>query len=222
MKRIKGGFLMDDFSKWQYEVLGNKVVENLNKRNYNALYAATKEEAKQKILDIIEKGSSIGLGGSHTLNQLGVIESLRKQEYNLLDRYDPNLSAHEVNELLRQSLLSDYYLTSTNALTLDGQMVNIDGRGNRVAAMIFGPKRVIVVVGANKITNTLEEAMDRTRNIASPRNSKRLDRKTPCTFTGKCEDCGSSERICRQIIVTHSQMIPGRVTVIVVGETLGF
>jgi len=113
-------------------------------------------------------------------------------------------------------------LTSTNALTLDGQLVNIDGRGNRVSAMIFGPRRVIIVAGANKISTTLEEAMHRVRNTASPRNAKRLERNTPCTVTGKCEHCSSSESICRQIVVTSSQMVPGRVTVIIVGESLGF
>lgn len=217
-----GDLVMDEFFRWQGSVLARELVNRLQQKNYSASYCDTKEEAKQKILDMLEENSTIGLGGSYTLNQLGIIDEIRSGPFKLLDRYDPRLTPQQVNEVLRQSLLCDYYLTSTNAITLDGQLINIDGRGNRVAAMIFGPKKLIIVAGVNKIVNTVEEGILRTRNLASPRNAKRLEKNTPCTITGKCEDCGSSDRICRHMVITHSQMIQGRATFIIVGESLGF
>jgi len=214
---------MKDFKKWHYATISKKVIEALNKNHFEAFYVDNKEEARKKVLSLIEKGASIGLGGSITLMEMGIIDDLRSGDYVLYDRYDPNLTPAELVEVFRKSMLADYFLTGTNAITLDGKLVNIDGRGNRVAAMIYGPKKVIVVAGANKIVKNVDEALSRIGMVAAPRNAERLDRNTPCRELGYCIDCNSKDRMCSfTTIIGKQELTPNRITVILVGEDLGF
>jgi L-lactate utilization protein LutB len=213
---------MDNNKKWYYEKKVEKLFENLKAKNYEAYYVETKEDAKKKILELIKEGSTIGLGGSATLNEIEIIPELRSDKYKLFDRYKPGLTPDETYDIFRKALLSDYFITSTNAITINGELVNVDGTGNRAGAIMFGPDKVIFVAGYNKIADSMDEAIDRVRNEAAPINSKRLSRKTPCTTTGQCGDCNSPERICNSLLVTYRQNKPGRGIVIIVGEELGY
>lgn len=213
---------MDTNKEWYYEKLVDKTIENLKAKNYDVYYVKTREDAKKKILELIEQGSSIGLGGSATLNEIGIIPELRCDKYQLFDRYKPGLISDELMDVFRKSLTADYFLTGTNAITIQGELVNMDNTSNRVSAMMFGPKKVIIVAGYNKITMSVDEAINRVRKYAAPINAKRLNRKTPCAVTGQCTDCSSPERICTNLVVTYKQNVPGRGIVILVAEELGF
>lgn len=202
------------------ETLAKEVIKNLTKRNMEGFYVRDRQEAKLLALSLIEKEELTSWGGSVTLDEIGILDELKKN-YNCLDR-DTTRSIQEKNELYANAISADNYLMSTNAITTDGQLINIDGAGNRVSALIFGPKRVIVICGINKISHSLEEGMSRAKNIASPMNAIRLKRKTPCVKTGKCSNCLSPECICGQIVITRRSSIPKRIKVIIVGENLGF
>ena len=167
----------------------------------------------------------VGLGGSVTLREIGVPHALKERGFKVADHWiarAKKASANEILELRRQQLNSDVFITSTNALTENGELVNIDGAGQRVAAMIFGPKKVVIVAGANKIVKDLEEGFYRARNIAAPINAKRLDRSTPCAVTGICSDCDSGDRICNVTTIIHRKPGITNATVIIVGEELGY
>lgn len=213
---------MEPNKKWYIDSMVGRTEKNLRARNYDVYYVDTKEDARKKILEIIEEKSTIGLGGSVTLNEIGIIPELRSGKYELLDRYKEGLTHDEVHDIHRKSFFADYYLTGTNAITEQGELVNMDNTGNRVGALMFGPKRVIIVAGYNKIVRNLEEAVDRVRNYASPVNARRLNRKTPCAQTGKCADCSSPDRICGNLVITYKQYKPNRGIVILIGEELGY
>lgn len=199
-----------------------KTAAALIKNNFDAYIAETGEDAVRIMLSLINEGDSIGLGGSATLSELGVIDVLRSPKYKLFDRYAEGITPEQVGEILRQSLLADVFVTSTNAVTENGELYNVDGRANRVAAMLFGPKSVIVIAGYNKIVSDLIEADKRVKSIAAPMNCVRLKRGTPCTINGSCMDCKSDGRICADKVVMARQMTKGRVKVILVGEELGY
>lgn len=202
-----------------------EAITALKKNNMGAIYAKDKDEATKIAFGMIPEKSSIGLGGSITLEEIGLLAKLRgSPNINLLDRYAPDLSQKQASELIRQSLLSDIYISGSNAITLEGEIINTDGRGNRVAALIFGPKKVIIIVGKNKIVKDQAAAFVRIRDTAAPMNTKRLDKKTPCKTTGKCEDCSSPERICRfHTIITKQKPEPKpRINVIIVDDDLGY
>ncbi|MDR1832334.1 MAG: lactate utilization protein [Fusobacteriaceae bacterium] len=210
----------------QYALLGPQVVKNLESRNFAAYYCATKEEALQKALSLIPDGSTVSWGGSVTVAEIGLIDAVyQNKTLTLLDR-DKTTTPEDRMESMRQALLCDVYLTSTNALTEDGILVNIDGNGNRVAAQTFGPKSVIMIVGMNKLTKTFREAIVRARNYAAPANTLRISAtnplKTPCAATGSCGDCKSPDSICSFIVETRMCKFKGRTKVILVGESLGF
>lgn len=212
---------MNQFKKWQYQSIAKGMVEVLKKRHYDAHYAEDLNEAKKLVLDMVPEGVTIGLGGSMTVKDMGLLEEFRSGRYNLIDRYNqPNWQA-EV-EAYRQALHSDYFVCGTNAITRNGELVNIDSSGNRVSAMIFGPKRVIIVAGANKIVDNLDEAMKRLKKIA-PLNCKRLNHKTPCAESGKCEDCQIQARMCNYTsIIHHGMKVEGRISIILIAEETGF
>lgn len=212
---------MNPIKKWHYECLAKDMVKVLNKKHYNALYAESADEAKQLVLDMIEEGASIAVGGSVTINEMGLIEEFRKPKYNFFDRFKQPSFEAEV-QLFRQSFLADYLVSSTNAITKTGELVNMDCSGNRVASMILGPNKVIIIAGANKIVGTVDDAMKRIKEIA-PMNSKRINHKTPCAKTGKCEDCDCQDRICNYTTIIHNgHKFKDRITVILVPEELGF
>lgn len=203
-----------------YELRAQTVIKQFAKRNIEGYYCANKEETVKLMLSFIDEGKSISWGGSNTITELGIKDLLENGNYVLVDR--DKFTGEERTIKMREAFFSDYYLTSSNAVTQDGLLVNIDGNGNRVAAICFGPKQVIVVVGINKLVPTVEHAVDRIRNYATPPNAIRLDYDTPCSKSGVCSDCLVKDCICGQILVTRYNRNPGRIKVIIVGETLGF
>ena len=208
-----------------------KTIENLRKNNMAAYFAETKEEALDIIKGLMNKGETVSVGGSVTLNEAGVLDLLRCGDYEFLDRYKEGLTREEVTEIFRKSFFADTYLVSSNAITEEGELYNVDGNANRVAAMLFGPKSVIVLAGKNKIVENLKEAEKRVKTVAAPKNVKRLSMKTYCSEKGYCmglEDekmcagCGSDDRICASYTVMARQRIKDRVKVIIVNEELGY
>ncbi|MFC1989259.1 lactate utilization protein [Chloroflexota bacterium] len=207
--------------EWYKETLASRVIKSLEKNNMTGVYVRTKEEALDKVISLIPEGSKVGFGGSLSLDQIGVKDVLRKGNYHFIDRNVPGLSEDEVDKLRKESLLADVFLTSTNALTVDGKLVNIDGYGNRVAAISFGPGKVIVVAGINKIVPDLEAAMRRIKDYATPIHAVRLNRPVPCAQTGVCVDCHAPQRLCNIVCIIESQRSKDRIIVIIVGEELG-
>jgi len=197
------------------------VIKNMEKRGIQGHYCETKEDACEMILSMIQDKSLVSWGGSATINSLGVKEKLADRDVEIIDPYGTTDPAESI-ERRRQGLMSDYYLMSTNAVTINGELVNIDGTSNRVAALCFGPKKVIVVVGANKLARGLDDAMERAKLYAAVPNNVRLKRNTPCTVTGFCSDCLSKDCICCNIVTTRYCSTPGRIQVILVNENLGF
>ena len=229
---------MSQEREWFYRERAEIVATNLQKRNMNAQYVSTREKALPIILDMIPEGVKVVRGDSITLDQIGVIPELRKRHQNkYIDPFEINPDGswlHEREErlnLMRETFTCDVFITSTNAITLDGKLVNIDGLGNRVAAMVFGPKKVIVVAGANKIVQDVEEALKRIRGVAAPVNAMRHFLKhqlvefadLPCVKTGKCIDCNHDSRICNYTVIIEGAMIrqKGRINVVLIGEELG-
>lgn len=200
---------------------GATVVKNLQRRGFDAYYCADKEAALAKALELIPETDVVAWGGSVTLAEVGLLDAVKKRNP-VIDR-DTAKNAEEKIELMRKALLCDTFIMSSNAITSDGQLINIDGNGNRVAALIFGPKQVVVIAGVNKIAGSFEAAMDRARNIAAPVNAQRFaGLATPCAKTGLCADCQSPDSICAQFVVTRRCRTKGRIKVILVGESLGF
>ena len=200
---------------------GATVVKNLQRRGFDAYYCADKEAALAKALELIPETDVVAWGGSVTLAEVGLLDAVKKRNP-VIDR-DTAKNAEEKTELMRKALLCDTFIMSSNAITSDGQLINIDGNGNRVAELIFGPKQVVVIAGVNKIAGSFEAAMDRARNIAAPINAQRFaGLATPCAKTGLCADCQSPDSICAQFVVTRRCRTKGRIKVILVGESLGF
>lgn len=204
------------------------LIEKLAENNIPAFYLKSGEDAFNKVMTMIPEGSTVGFGDSVTLRQIGVIDALEAGSYVFLNPWRPGISVEENIELKKQALTSDVFVTGTNALTLDGKIVNVDGLGNRVAAILFGPGKVIIVIGINKIVENLKEALDRIRNIAAPLNVKRhpeFDPMPPCGLTGECTDCSSPWRICNKTVIIESQFNNNKyrpvITVVIVGEKLG-
>lgn len=208
-----------------------KTLENLKKNNMEPYFVQTGEEANELLFSLIPEGSTVGCGGSATLNQLGTLDDLRQGNYNFLDRYATTDKA-EIDEIYHKSLMADVYLMSTNAITENGELYNVDGASNRVAALVFGPKSVIIVAGVNKIVADLDEAQRRVKTVAAPLNCKRLGKKTYCAEKGICaaldatdcvaDGCSSPDRICRNYVISGPQVQKNRIKVILVNEELGY
>ena len=212
---------MTQMEKAYFEKRGQILVKNLRNRHFDAWYCDTKEDALAKVLELIPEGAKIGWGGVLSAQQIGLFDALRAGNYNLLDR-DLCQTQEEREQMMKDALFADVFLTGANGLSLDGQMVNIDGTGNRVAATIFGPKSVLVIAGMNKVSDTLEEAVRRARTVAAPLNKARLGNEgTPCAVTGVCGDCKAERCICNQIVITRHCRPVGRIKFILVGEDLG-
>ncbi len=200
----------------------SEVLQHLEKNGFEALYFEKRQEAEDYILDQIEPGMKVGLGGSMTLKTMDLLNKVEEKGAIGLDHNRLGLTKEEAAEITRQQSESDIFLTSTNALTQKGYLVNCDARGNRVANMIFGPKRAIIVTGKNKICADVEDAMDRIANVAAPPNSKRLKLNNPCVETGRCMDCNSPTRICRAYTILKRKPLAIAMTVVIIGENLGF
>ncbi len=212
---------MDSIKKWFRECQAKDMVETLNKKGYNAIYAEDAQSARDLVASIIPHGASVGVGGSVTLSQTGILQDLQSGVYQFIDRYNqPSFEA--MCEKYKEAYTADFFVTGTNAVTRQGELVNIDATGNRVGPMAFGPDKVIVVAGTNKIVRDINAGIMRTKEIA-PINAKRIKHQTPCTSDGQCHDCTCQKRICNITSIIHNcYKFPGRITVIMVAEELGY
>lgn len=212
---------MADPKQKYYEKRGQILVKNLRSRHFDAYYCADKAAALEKALELIPKGASVGWGGAMSAQQIGLVDAVRSSDYAAIDR-DKGTTPEERTAIQKKCLSADVFLTGANALSMDGEMVNIDGTGNRVAAIVYGPETVLVVAGMNKVEDTLEDAITRARTVAAPINKQRFPNMTPCEVTGTCADCKSEGCICNQILITRHCRPAGRIKFIIVGEELGF
>lgn len=213
---------MEAMTTKRNQLRAQQLIQALKQRNMEASYAATKEEALEQALAWIPEGSCIGWGGSVSIDAIGLKDAVRQGNYRVIDR-DTAANAEEKEAMYRRILADcDYFLTSTNAISQDGVLVNIDGTANRLAAMCYGPRHVLYIVGMNKVVATAEDALRRARNEAAPINAMRFGLKTPCSKTGCCYDCKSPDTVCCQILFTRFNHTPGRVKVILVDDSLGY
>ena len=207
--------------KQYYENAARTIIAGLEKRQMEGYYCADCEAAVKKVLELVPAGSSISWGGTMTLAESGVMDALRSGSFTLIDR-DLAKTKEEQKEVYARTVCSDFFFMSTNAITMDGELINVDGRANRVACLCAGPENVIVLAGMNKVVATVEEGHDRARNIAAPMNTVRLHKDTPCATRGKCYNCLKPDCVCSQIVITRRSGIPGRIKVILIGEELGY
>lgn len=212
---------MTEQMKTYYEKRAQVLVKNLKSRHFEAYYCPDSASALAKALELIPEGASVGWGGALSAQQIGLIDAVKSGDFAAIDR-DTAKTPEEREAALRRCLSADVFLSGANALSLDGEMVNIDGTGNRVAAIAYGPKAVLVIAGMNKVCDTLEDAVTRARTVAAPMNKQRFPFKTPCEVTGACADCKSEESICNQILITRNCRPAGRIKFVLVGEELGF
>ncbi len=204
-----------------YENQAATIIKKLNMRKMEGYYCKNVEDAKAKMLELIgNEKKTVGYGGSMTLDENGFKDSVTAAGHELIIRENYK-TPEEEKELKSKLTNADFFLMSTNAITLDGELVNIDGRGNRVSYLIYGPDNVIVIAGMNKVVSTVEDGYRRIRNIATPPNCNRLACKTPCATTGKCGEC-FTDSICCEFVTTRMSRVPNRIKVILVGETLGY
>lgn len=213
-----------EFEPSVYRMQAKRIITNLDSRNMNGYYYDSVEEAIQSVVDLIPEGATVGLGGSTTLLQCGLLDRLRTLPITLYDRYKEGISKEEINDMRTKSLIADVFIASTNALTLDGQLVNVDGIGNRVAAMINGPKKVILFAGVNKIVDSIESGFERIHMQTGPINVQRFGADTPCRDTGICERevCRAPKSICNKYVVIEGEWDKDRMHVVIVGESFGF
>lgn len=205
-----------------YEILAGKIIEKLKLRRMEGYYAATREEALSLVKEkFLTDGVSVAWGGSMTLEEVGVMDYLKESGCILYDRSAPKTLEEE--RIMKGNIINaDYFLMSTNAITIDGELVNIDGKANRVSFLCYGPEKVLILAGMNKVVTNVEEGIHRVRNFASPPNTMRLHKNTPCAVNGRCGDCLSEDCICSQIVVTRHSTIRNRIQVVLIGEELGF
>lgn len=204
-----------------FATLADTIIKHLEQRGMEGYFYEDSASCVDAILASIPENSTISWGGSESLKESGLMERIRKGNYRLIDR-DTASSPEESRRLYAEAVLSDYYLMSSNAVTLQGELINIDGRGNRVACLIHGPNHIIMVVGMNKIVTDVPAGIERVRNLAAPPNAKRLNRQTPCNATGHCGDCLSPDCMCNQIVITRHSGQKGRIKVFFIAEELGY
>lgn len=202
--------------------LSMKTIEALRRNRFSADYYPTAQQALESVLAFIPLSSTVGIGGSWTLMQLKVAEKLEARGNIVYCHHKPGLSPDEILDIRRKQLTCDVFLTSTNAITEDGRLVNTDATGNRVAAMIFGPKKVIILAGVNKIVSTIEDAKMRIRTTAAPLNNKRLNRLNPCVQTGQCMDCQGPTRLCNVTTIIHKRPPASDIHICLIGEEIGY
>ena len=213
---------MKNIAEWLQEQRANKAVEALKKNAFEAQYMSDGESARTHILSQISKEATVGVGGSMTMRQIGVLDALEKQGNVIYDHWKPDLSPEEVLKIRKAHLTCDVFLTSANAVTLEGMLVSTDGAGNRVGAMMFGPGKVIVVAGINKIVKDMESALRRIKDVATPQVVKDMGIDIPCAVTGFCNDCNSPFRACRATVILERRPIFTDIQVLIIGEDLGF
>ena len=214
--------MISDVLKKTYEVQAKTIIKALEKRNMKGYYCEDCASAVKLAEELVPAGSTVSFGGSMSLSDCGVMDMLRnRSDIRLIDRSKVQ-TPEETKQMYRDSFSADVYFMSTNAITLDGELINIDGNGNRVAALIYGPDKGVMVVGMNKLVSTVEDGINRVSDIAAPANGVRLNKQTPCATTGFCHDCFSPECMCSHTVITRRCGTPNRIHVILVGETLGY
>lgn len=214
---------MDAVQKWKNELVIADLIKVLKERDFDAVMAADKDDAKKIVMDMIPDGSVIAVGGSVTLNETGILDEIRSDKYKFIDRYNTS-SFEEMLDKYREGYYADVLVSSTNAVTMDGQLVNIDCTGNRTSQIVFGPKKVIIIAGVNKIVQDVEEGIKRAKSIA-PMNARRITHKTPCATDDNCNctECRVQARVCNVTsIVDGCHYFPGRITIVLVPENLGY
>ncbi len=213
---------MDPNKQWWIEERAKKAIEKLEAHGFSAIYVRTKEEAVQEIWKHITPKQRIGVGGSLTIRELGILDRLEAQGCTVYDHWKPGLSKETILGIRKSQMTSDLFLSSVNAITLNGELINIDATGNRVNATVFGPGKVILVVGHNKIVEDVQEGIKRIKDVAAPMNAKRLNVDVPCVKLGKCVDCNSPNRVCRVIVIHERKPVLTDILVVLVGEELGY
>ena len=215
---------MSEVRLWHSQKLVETALSNLRKNGFTAFYVPSKEEALKKALEMIPPDAKVGVGGSVTIREMGLVKALKERGNPVADHWQPGLSKEEVDKARRSQLTSDVFLSSSNAVTMDGKLLNADGAGNRVAAMIFGPSKVIIVAGINKVVKDADEGLRRIRDVASPMNANRLGFNSPCGITGTCaeDECEAPERLCNVITILERRPTRTDMTIMLVGETLGY
>lgn len=214
--------MKNDYQKWLWEKWGTKCIENLKKHGFDAHFVATPEDARELILKTVSGYESFGFAGSDTTRALGVMEELKSKGKTIYDHWQENLSKEEDLDIRLKQGRCDCFFCSANAVSLTGEVVNVDGVGNRTNAMTFGPKKVVIIAGMNKVALDLESAIQRVRDIAGPMRAKSLGVDTPCAETGLCSDCNAPQRICRITAILHRRPMLTDITVILVNQSLGF
>ena len=213
---------MDPMKEWWVGERVKKAIEKLEAHDFKGIYVKTKQEAAKEIWKYIVPGMKVGVGGSLTIRGLGILDQLEAQGYTVYDHWKPGLSKENVLAIRRSQMTSDLFLGSVNAITQNGELINIDGVGNRINSTCFGPGKVILVAGYNKIVEDLQEGINRMKNVAAPLNAKRLNVDVPCAKLGKCVDCNSPNRICRVMMIHERKPSLTDMLIIIVGEELGY
>ena len=212
---------MEKATREFYDKRGAVLVKNLQKHHFEAYYCPTRAEALEQVLALMPEGCTVGWGGAVSASQVGVQAAVHAGNYNVIDR-DQFADPAEKLRCMRECFNADFFITGANAISMDGQMVNIDGNGNRAGMIVYGPKNIIVVAGMNKVCPTVEDAVKRARTVAAPMNQQRFGLPNPCTCTGVCGDCLTETSICNQILITRNCKPTGRIKFVLVGEELGF
>jgi hypothetical protein len=216
---------MDVNRFWYYKTLASKTIENLKRNGMEAFFYDSSDQAKKAILSMIPEGASVGMAGSVTLRQIGILDELMDGKWKVYNQYLPQLSPEESSKIRKKGTLADYFLSGTNAVTLNGELINISGMGNKTAGLAYA-KKVIIVAGVNKIVRDVPEGINRARHYAAPMNAKRLDFDAPCKETGFCDyfKCypPAYARMCNQLLIIEGEKEKGRITVFLIGQELGF
>jgi len=213
---------MTEFQRWYQDMQIERTLDALKRNNFDARFVKKGSDALDEIFKVIPNGAKVGVGGSLTLNQIGFFDEAKSRPIVLMNSAVPGITPEEALKMRREMLLADYYLCSSNAVTEDGQLYNIDSNGNRVGAMMFGPKHVMLICGVNKIVKDIEAAQKRVQEWVAPMNAKRLGLKTPCAETGVCTNCSSPQRICNIYTVLAKKPRNTDITIFIIGEQLGF
>lgn len=211
-----------DTKKWHIEKTAERTIQALKENYFDAVFFTKKRDLLDRVMGYVKPKMTIGIGGSMTLREIGLVERLKGEKVTVLDHWDPKLTKEEIQEMRIRHLTSDLFVSGSNAITENGEIVNIDGLGNRVSSITFGPKKVIIVAGYNKIVPDVEAAVERIKDVAAPMNAKRLNLPLPCAKTGYCHDCKSEQRICRIVSILERKPSATDISVFIINEAFGF
>lgn len=214
--------MAENYQTWLWKKMGERCVKNLKKHGFDAHFVSTPDEARDLVLDMVSRYDTFGFGGSDTTRSLGIMERLKSEGKTIHDHWRPGLTREEDLGIRLNQGRCDCFLCSANAVSATGEIVNVDGVGNRTNSMTFGPKKVLIIAGMNKVTPDLDSALRRVRDIAGPMRARSLNMETPCAETGVCTDCNSPQRICRVTVILHRKPMKTDLSVILINQALGF